>query len=147
MEVEIHLLIAGFASIGYLHDEAALRELSFEFEFVCSLWLWYFLTILTYYFWCLCCWKCKTKLVWKRVWQSFTSFVMRLLSCFASSSPCDLQCVIVAVPGRTHVLFKLTFSIQLLKVVRQKQQNFLWWCLLSFAWVLRGFLTMNQTQK
>ena len=33
----MHLLIAGFASIGYLHDEAALRELSLEFEFVCSL--------------------------------------------------------------------------------------------------------------
>ena len=33
----IHLLIAGFASIGYLHGEAGLRELSFEFEFVCSL--------------------------------------------------------------------------------------------------------------
>ena len=31
----IHLLIAGFASIGYLHGEAGLRELSFEF--VCSL--------------------------------------------------------------------------------------------------------------
>ena len=30
----IHL-IAGFASIGYLHSEAGLRELSFEF--VCSL--------------------------------------------------------------------------------------------------------------
>ena len=43
----MHLLIAGFASIGYLHGEAGLRELSFEFEFVCSLWLWYFLIILT----------------------------------------------------------------------------------------------------
>ena len=31
----MHLLIAGFASIGYLHDETGLRELSFEFEFVC----------------------------------------------------------------------------------------------------------------
>ena len=31
----IHLLIAGFASIGYLRGEAGLRELSFEF--VCSL--------------------------------------------------------------------------------------------------------------
>ena len=27
----MHLLIAGFASIGYLHGEAGLRELSFEF--------------------------------------------------------------------------------------------------------------------
>ena len=35
----MHLLIAGFASIGYLHGEAGLRDLSFEFEFefVCSL--------------------------------------------------------------------------------------------------------------
>ena len=55
--------------------------------------------------------------------------------------------VIVAVPGRTHLLFKLIFAIQLLKVVLQEQQNFLWWCPVSFAWVLRGILTMNQTQK
>ena len=27
----------GFAIIGYLHGEAGLRELSFEFEFVCRL--------------------------------------------------------------------------------------------------------------
>ena len=33
--------------------------------------------------------------------------------------------VIVAVPGRTHLLFKLTFSIQFLKVVLQEQHNFL----------------------
>ena len=31
-----------------------------------------------------------------------------------------LQCVIVAVSGRTHLRFKLTFSIQFLKVVRQE---------------------------
>ena len=33
--------------------------------------------------------------------------------------------VIVAVPGRTLLLFKVTFSIQFLKVVLQEQQNFL----------------------
>ena len=33
----MHLLITGFASIGYLHGKARLGELSFEFEFVCSL--------------------------------------------------------------------------------------------------------------
>ena len=33
----IYLSIAGFASIGYLHGELGLRELSFEFKFVCSL--------------------------------------------------------------------------------------------------------------
>ena len=32
-----HLLIAGFASIGYLHGEAGLRKMSFEFEFICNL--------------------------------------------------------------------------------------------------------------
>ena len=33
----MHLLITGFASIGYLHGKASLRELLFEFEFVRSL--------------------------------------------------------------------------------------------------------------
>ena len=33
----MHFLIADFASIGYLHGEAGIRELPFEFEFVCSL--------------------------------------------------------------------------------------------------------------
>ena len=33
----MHLLITGFASIGYLHGKARLGELSFEFEFVCSI--------------------------------------------------------------------------------------------------------------
>ena len=34
-----------------------------------------------------------------------------------------LQCVIVAVPVRTHLFFKLTFSIQFLKE-QQEQHNF-----------------------
>ena len=34
-EGDMHLLITGFASIGYLHGKARLGELSFEF--VCSL--------------------------------------------------------------------------------------------------------------
>ena len=33
----MHLLITGFASIGYLHGKARLGELSFEFAFICSL--------------------------------------------------------------------------------------------------------------
>ena len=45
--------------------------------------------------------------------------------------------VILAVPGHIYFLFKLTFSLQILKVVRQEQHHFLWWCPLSFAWVLR----------
>ena len=49
--------------------------------------------------------------------------VMSQLSCLASSSSCCW--VIVADPGRTHLLFKLTFSIQFLKVVLQEQHNFL----------------------
>ena len=36
-EVGMHLLITGFASIGYLHGKERLGELSFEFMFVCSL--------------------------------------------------------------------------------------------------------------
>ena len=43
----MHLLITGFASIGYLHGKARLGELSFEF--VCSLLLWYFPVILAYF--------------------------------------------------------------------------------------------------
>ena len=35
----MHLLITGFASIGYFHGKARLGELSFEIEFVCSLYL------------------------------------------------------------------------------------------------------------
>ena len=33
----MYLLIASFASIGYLRGDGGLRELLFEFEFVCSL--------------------------------------------------------------------------------------------------------------
>ena len=36
-EGEMHNLITGFASIGYLHGKARLGARSFEFEFVCSL--------------------------------------------------------------------------------------------------------------
>ena len=36
-EGRMHLLRTGFASNGYLHGKARLGELSFEFEFVCSL--------------------------------------------------------------------------------------------------------------
>ena len=46
----MHLLITGFASIGYLHGTARLGELSFEFEFVCSLCFLYFLVILAHFF-------------------------------------------------------------------------------------------------
>ena len=36
-----------------------------------------------------------------------------------------LQCVILTIPGHTHLRFKLTFLLQFLKVVRQEQHNFL----------------------
>ena len=49
--------------------------------------------------------------------------VMSQLLCPAS--PHRAVGVIVAVPGRTHLLFKLIFSIQFLKVVLQEQQNFI----------------------
>ena len=48
-----------------------------------------------------------------------------MLCLFLTMLCVGLQCVIVAVPGRTHLLFKLTFSVQFFKVVRQEQQNFL----------------------
>ena len=47
------------------------------------------------------------------------------VSYHALSLPHRAVGVIVAVPGRTHLLFKLTFSTQFLKVVLQEQQNFL----------------------
>ena len=53
---------------------------------------------------------------------------LRALSCVSYHAlplPYRAVGVIVAVPGRTHILFKLTFSIQFLKVVLQEQQNFL----------------------
>ena len=141
----MHLLIKGFASIGYLHGKARLRELSFEFEFVCSLWLWYFLVILAYFFDVSAVDSVKQKLSGKQCDKALRA--LSWVSYHAVPLPHRAVGVIVAVPGRTHLLFKLTFSIQFLKVVRQEQQNFLWWCPVSFAWGLRGILTMNQTQK
>ena len=136
----MHLLITGFASIGYLHGKARLGELSFEFELVCSLWLWYFLVILAYIFDVSAVDSVKQKLSGKEWAFSWVSY-------HALPLPHRAVGVIVAVPGRTRLLFKLTFSIQFLKVVLQEQQSFLWWCPLSFACVLRGVLNMNQTQK
>ena len=46
----MHLLITGCASNGYLKARLGEQLLLFEFEFVCSLWLWYFLVILAYFF-------------------------------------------------------------------------------------------------
>ena len=76
----MHLLIPGFASIRYLHGEAGLRELSFELEFVCSLWLWYFLIKLTT-FDVSAVGSVKQNLSRKECDKSFASFVKRLLSC------------------------------------------------------------------
>ena len=141
----MHLLITGFASIGYLHGKARLGELSFEFEFVCSLWLWYFLVILAYFFDFTAVDSVKHKLSWKECDKALLA--LSWVSYHALPLPHSAVGVIVAFPGRTHLLFKLTFSIQFLKVELQQQQNFLWWCPVSFAWVLRGILTINQTQK
>ena len=131
-------------TIRFLRERGDLRWRAIEcvlvWIWVCSLWLWYFLVILAYFLDVSAVDSVKQILS-----GEFTSFVMSQLSCLASSSPCcwgdcGSSC-------RTHLLFKLTFSIQFLKVVLQEQQNFLWWCPVSFAWVLRGILTMNQTQK
>ena len=157
----MHLLIAGFASIGYLHGEAGFRELSLNSSLSavcdCSISWSYSFT----FCWCLCCWQCKSKLVWKSVTKLYELHAAVIMLClFRTVLWVGLQCVVVAFPCYTHFLnlhflciywlswlYSITFSIQFLKVVRQEQQNFLWWCPLSFAWVLRGFLTMNQTQK
>ena len=96
-------------------------------------------------FWCLCCWQCKTKLSGKECAKALGA--LSWVSYHALPLPHRAVGVIVAVPGRTHLLFKLIFSIQFLKVVLQEQQHFLWWCPVSFAGVLREILTMNQTQK
>ena len=50
---------------------------------------------------------------------------LSLVSYHALPLPHRAVGVIVAVPGHTHLFFKLLFSIQFLKVVLQKQQNFL----------------------
>ena len=122
----MHLLITGFASIGYL----MVRRDS-ENCHVCSLWLWLFLVILTYFFDVSAVDSVKQKLSGKECEKA-----LRALSWGSQHALPLPHCavgVIVAVPGRTHLLFKLTFSIQFLKVVLQEQQNFLWWCPVSFA--------------
>ena len=111
----IHFLKTGFASSGYLHGKARLWELSFEFEFVCSLWLWYVLVILAYFFDVSAVDSVSKSCLEKRAlsWVSY----------HALPFPHRAVWVIVAVPGRTHLLFKLTFSIQFLKVVLQEQRT------------------------
>ena len=141
----MHLLMTGFAGIGYLNGKARLGELSFEFEFVCSLWLWYFLVILAHFFDVSAVDSVKQKFSGKE--RDKTLRALSWVSYHALPLPHRAVWVIVAVPGRTHLLFKLAFSIQFLKVVLQEKQNILWRWPVSFAWVLRGILTMNQTQK
>ena len=136
----MHLLTTGFASIGYLHGNARLGELSFEFEFVCSLWLWYFLIILAYFFDVSAVDSVKQKLSGKECDKT-----LRALS-WVSYHNLPLLTVLLGWLWQ-FLLFKLTFSIQFLKVVLQEHQIFLWWCRLPFAWVLRGILTTNQIQK
>ena len=79
----MHLLITGFASIAYLHGEAGLRELSFEFEFVVFFPdhpnLLFLMSLLL---------AVLNKTGLEKSVIKLSSFVMRLLSCFASSLPC-----------------------------------------------------------
>ena len=55
--------------------------------------------------------------------KSVTKLVM--IPFHALPFPHRAAVVIVAVTGRTHLLFKLTFSMEFLKVVLQEQQNYL----------------------
>ena len=117
----MHFLITGFASSGYLHGKARLGELSFEFEFVCSLWLWYFLVILTYFFDVSAVDSVKQKLSGKECDKALRA--LSWVSYHALPLPHRAVGVIVAVPGRSHLLFRVTFSIQFLKVVLQEQRT------------------------
>ena len=114
----MHLLIIGLTSIGYLHGKARLGEQSFEFQFVCSLWLWYFLVILAYLFDVSTVDNVKQNLSGKECDKTLRA--LSWVSYHALPLPHCAVGVTVAVPGRTHLLFKLTFSIQFLKVVLQE---------------------------
>ena len=75
---------------------------------------------------------------------------MRLLSCFASSpSWCGLVCSVWLWQLLVILIYFLNwqFLYSSWKWYSKNNRKFFWWCPLSFAWVLRGFLTMNQTQK
>ena len=85
--------------------------------------MWYFQIILAYFFDVFAVDSVKQKLSGKECDKA-----LRALSrgCYhALPLPHRAVDVIVAVPGRTHLLFKLTFSIQFLNVVLQEQQNFI----------------------
>ena len=77
----MHLLIAGFASIGYLHGEAGPRDCHLSLSAVCDCW-WYFLIILTIFD------VSAVGSVKQNLSRKSVTKLKRLLSCFASSSPC-----------------------------------------------------------
>ena len=85
--------------------------------------MWYFLVKLAYFFDVSAVDSVKEKLSGKECDKDLRA--LSLVSCHALPLPHCAVVVIVAVPSRTHLLFKLTFSIQFLKVVLQEQQNFL----------------------
>ena len=100
----MHLIMAGFASIGYIRGKAELRELSFESNVSAV--------------------GCvKQNLSGKEYELCHVPVI--ILCLFLAVLCVGLQCVIGAFPGHSHLLFKLTFSIQFMKVVQQEQQNFL----------------------
>ena len=85
--------------------------------------MWYFLVILSYFFDVSAVDSVKQKLSGKECGKALRA--LSRVSYHALPLPHRAVEVIVAVPGRTHLLFKLTFAIQLLKVVLQEHQNFL----------------------
>ena len=82
--------------------------------------MWYFLVILAYFFDASAVDSVKQMLSGKECDNALSS-----VSYHALHLPHRAVGVIVAVPGRTHLFFKLTFSIQFLKVVLQEQNIFL----------------------
>ena len=85
--------------------------------------MWYFLVILAYFFDVSAVDSVKQKLTGKECDKALPA--LSRVSYYALLLPHRAVGVIVAVPGRTHLLFKLTFSIQFWKVVLQEQENFL----------------------
>ena len=99
----LHLLMAGFASIGYLRGKTGLRELSFESN----------VSAFDYD---------KQNLSGKECVKALLALSCGCISIclFLTVLWVGLQCVTMAFLGHTHLLLKLTFSIHFLKVLQQE---------------------------
>ena len=95
----MHLLTACFASIRHLHSETGHKELSFESDVSAV-------------------GSVKQNVSWQECNKALRPVI---ILCLFLTVCVGLQCVILAFPGCTHFHFKLTFSIQFLKVMQQAQ--------------------------